>query len=143
MTSIKESQFPSNPSSGELRKKYGELRDAAQFLSRSRGQYRGQVVRLTSRITEMEVELRQFASAAEMTLRQKAELDNVLLKYHDIFEGFEIAGDELEQAWQTYQGRQWRGNAIADLLNAVTQFIHSWLSAKKAKRELEASNESA
>ena len=75
MTSIKEAQFPSNPSSGELRKKYGELRDAAQFLSRSRGQYRGQVVRLTSRITEMEAELREFATAAEMTLRQKAELD--------------------------------------------------------------------
>ena len=91
MTSIREGQFPSNPSSGELRKKYGELRDAAQFLSRSRGQYRGQVFRLTSRITEMEVELRQFASAAEMTLRQKAELDNVLLKYHDVFEGFEIS----------------------------------------------------
>ena len=143
MTSIREGQFPSNPSSGELRKKYGELRDAAQFLSRSRGQYRGQVVRLTSRITEMEVELRQFASAAEMTLRQKAELDNVLLKYHDVFEGFEIAGDELEKAWDTYQGRQWRGNAIGDLLNAVTRFIHSWLSAKKAKRELEGSNESA
>ena len=68
MTSIREGQFPSNPSSGELRKKYSELREAAQFLSRSRGQYRGQVVRLTSRITEMEVELRQFASAAEMTL---------------------------------------------------------------------------
>ncbi|ABB34313.1 hypothetical protein [Synechococcus sp. CC9605] len=79
MTSIKEAQFPATPSSGELRKKYGELREAAQFLSRSRGQYKGQVTRLTTRITEMECELRQFASAAEMTLRQKAELDNLLL----------------------------------------------------------------
>ena len=66
-----------------------------------------------------------------------------LLKYHDVFEGFEIAGDELQKAWDTYQGRQWRGNAFGDLLNAVTRFIHSWLSAKKAKRELEGSNESA
>lgn len=31
MTSIKEAQFPSNPSSGEPRKKYGELRDVAHF----------------------------------------------------------------------------------------------------------------
>jgi hypothetical protein len=66
-----------------------------------------------------------------------------LLKYHDVFEVFEIAGDELQKAVDTYQGRQWRGNAIGDLLNAVTRFIHSWLSAKKAKRELEGINESA
>lgn len=143
MTSIKEAQFPATPSSGELRKKYGELREAAQFLSRSRGQYKGQVTRLTTRITEMECELRQFASAAEMTLRQKAELDNLLLKYHDVFEGFDIAGDELEDAWNNYQGRVWRGNAIGQLLESVTRFIHQWLAAKKAKRELEGTNESA
>lgn len=124
MTSIKEAQFPATPSSGELRKKYGELREAAQFLSRSRGQYKGQVTRLTTRITEMECELRQFASAAEMTLRQKAEHDNLLLKYHDVFEGFEIAGDELEDAWNNYQGRVWRGDAIGQLLESVTRFIH-------------------
>ena len=143
MTSIKEAQFPSNPSPGELRKRYGELRQAAQFLSRSRGQYKGQVTRLTTRITEMEGELREFATAAEMTLRQKAELDKLMLKYHDVFEGFELAGDELEDAWNNYQGRVWRGNAITELLDAVTTFIKSWLAAKKAKQELEASNESA
>ena len=143
MTSIREGQFPSNPSSGELRKRYGELRQAAQFLSRSRGQYKGQVTRLTTRITEMEAELREFATAAEMTLRQKAELDNLMLKYHDVFEGFELAGDELEDAWNNYQGRVWRGNAITELLDAVTTFIKSWLAAKKAKQELEASDESA
>ena len=143
MTSIREGQFPSNPSSGELRKRYGELRQAAQFLSRSRGQYKGQVTRLTTRITEMEAELREFAAAAEMTLRQKAELDNLMLKYHDVFEGFELAGDELEDAWNNYQGRVWRGNAITELLDAVTTFIKSWLAAKKAKQELEASDESA
>ena len=143
MTSIREGQFPSNPSSGELRKGYGELRQAAQFLSRSRGQYKGQVTRLTTRITEMEAELREFATAAEMTLRQKAELDNLMLKYHDVFEGFELAGDELEDAWNNYQGRVWRGNAITELLDAVTTFIKSWLAAKKAKQELEASDESA
>ena len=114
MTSIKEAQFPSNPSPGELRKRYGELRQAAQFLSRSRGQYKGQVTRLTTRITEMEGELREFATAAEMTLRQKAELDKLMLKYHDVFEGFELAGDELEDAWNNYQGRVWRGNAITE-----------------------------
>lgn len=143
MTSIKEAQFPSNPSPGELRKRYGELRQAAQFLSRSRGQYKGQVTRLTTRITEMEGELREFATAAEMTLRQKAELDKLMLKYHDVFEGFELAGDELEDAWNNYQGRVWRGNAITELLDAVTTFIKSWLAAKKAKQELEASDESA
>ena len=143
MTSIREGQFPSNPSSGELRKRYGELRQAAQFLSRSRGQYKGQVTRLTTRITEMEAELREFATAAEMTLRQKAELDNLMLKYHDVFEGFELAGDELEDAWNNYQGRVWRGNAITELLDALTTFIKSWLTAKKAKQELEASDESA
>ena len=143
MTSIKEGQFPSNPSPGELRKRYGELRQAAQFLSRSRGQYKGQVTRLTTRITEMEAELREFATAAEMTLRQKAELNNLMLKYHDVFEGFELAGNELEDAWNNYQGRVWRGNAITELLDAVTTFIESWLAAKKAKQELEASDESA
>ena len=143
MTSIKEARFPSNPSPGELRKRYGELRQAAQFLSRSRGQYKGQVTRLSTRITEMEAELREFATAAEMTLRQKAELDNLILKYHDVFEGFELAGDELENAWNNYQGRVWRGNAITELLDAVTTFIKSWLTAKKAKKELEASDESA
>ena len=143
MTSIKEAQFPSNPSPGELRKRYGELRQAAQFLSRSRGQYKGQVTRLTTRITEMEGELREFATAAEMTLCQKAELDKLMLKYHDVFEGFELAGDELEDAWNNYQGRVWRGNAITELLDAVTTFIKSWLAAKKAKQELEASDESA
>ena len=91
----------------------------------------------------MEVELREFATAAEMTLRQKAELDQLLLKYHDVFEGFELAGDELENAWNNYQGRVWRGNAITELLDAVTTFIKSWLTAKKAKQELEASDESA
>ena len=143
MISIKESQFPANPPSSARCKKYVELRDAAQFLSRSRGQYKGQVTRLNTRITEMEVELREFATAAEMTLRQKAELDQLLLKYHDVFEGFELAGDELENAWNNYQGRVWRGNAITELLDAVTTFIKSWLTAKKAKQELEASNESA
>ena len=143
MISIKESQFPANPPSSALRKKYVELRDAAQFLSRSRGQYKGQVTRLNTRINEMEVELREFATAAEMTLRQKAELDQLLLKYHDVFEGFELAGDELENAWNNYQGRVWRGNAITELLDAVTTFIKSWLTAKKAKQELEASDESA
>ena len=143
MISIKESRFPANPPSSALRKKYVELRDAAQFLSRSRGQYKGQVTRLNTRINEMEVELREFATAAEMTLRQKAELDQLLLKYHDVFEGFELAGDELENAWNNYQGRVWRGNAITELLDAVTTFIKSWLTAKKAKQELEASDESA
>ena len=143
MISIKESQFPASPPSSALRKKYVELRDAAQFLSRSRGQYKGQVTRLNTRINEMEVELREFATAAEMTLRQKAELDQLLLKYHDVFEGFELAGNELENAWNNYQGRVWRGNAITELLDAVTTFIKSWLAAKKAKQELEASDESA
>ena len=86
------------------------------------------VMSLISRITEMEAELREFATAAQISRRLRR---------------LEIAGDELQKAWDTYQGRQWRGNAIGDLLNAVTRFIHSWLSAKKAKRELEGSNESA
>ena len=57
-----EAQFPESPLLANSQK-VGNSVKTAQFLSRSRGQYKGQVTRLTTRITEMEGELREFASA--------------------------------------------------------------------------------
>ena len=61
----------------------------------------------------MEGELREFASAAETDPSARDELDNLLLKYHDVFKEFNRR-DELEDG-QQLSGCVWRGNAICSV----------------------------
>ena len=69
-----------------------------------------------------------------MTLRQGAEARQPAPQA-TTFEGFEA--DELEDAWNNYQGRVWRGNAISRCTPLRDPFIHQPACIKKAKRELE------
>ena len=141
--SINEANFPSNPDPSQLRNTYVRLREAAITLNRSRGQYVGQVRRLSNQIISLEAdfqaeitELRNFAESAGVDLQQSAELNRVIQGYAQVVSDLQTAADEVQDAFEIYEGRAFTGiNSIPNLINAIKRFVKTWLNVKLFSKE--------
>ena len=132
---ITEERYPSAPkcNQDDLLALYADLLHDAQRLSRSRGYY-------ASRVVSLRTELAEFASAAQITLEEKANLNALVARYADTFQAFEQAGDELiggltdyDRGMRNYRG----GNPIHRLIVAVRAFAKAWKAAKDLGADVE------
>lgn len=124
--SITEPNYPRNPEHSQLRTLYGKLRADAVTLVRSRAQYVGLVGRQQDHIVALQQELAQFSADMELTLRQKARLNEIIDGYADVISQLEEAGNTLTKA---VEGNGWRG---AFSMSALTAAVHAFVAAWKA-----------
>ena len=141
--SITRNRYPVHPG-GDTLKLYARLFDEAQYLSRSRGAYRGIVERQRAQIADLQGELQQFSQQMELTLQQKAELKRILNGYAGVMGELEAAGSKLEEHFE--QNGAWGVFSFSALQDAVRAFVQTFrISMQQAKeikelKALEASN---
>ena len=137
--SITEPNYPRNPEHSQLRTLYGKLRADAVTLVRSRAQYVGLVGRQQEHIVALQQELAQFSSEMELTLRQKAKLNEIINGYADVISQLEEAGNTLTNA---VESTGWRGAfSMSDLMTAVRSFVAAWKTAMNSSKAITTTTE--
>lgn len=132
--SITEPNYPSNPEASQLRTLYRKLRADATTLVRSRAQYVGIVGRQQEHIVALQQELAQFSADMELTLRQKAKLNEIISGYADVISQLEEAGNTLTNA---VEGNGWRGAfSMSALTAAVQAFVTAWKAAMNRSKTI-------
>ena len=131
--SISRNRYPAHPGADTL-KLYHRLFDEAQYLSRSRGAYKGIVERQRSQIAELQGELQHFSSQMELTLQQKAELKRILNGYAGVMGELEAAGTKLEEHFE--QNGAWGVFSFSALQEAVRAFVQTFRISMQQAREI-------
>jgi hypothetical protein len=129
---ITRSRYPVHPG-GDVLKLYNRLFEEAQFLNRSRGQYAGTVARQREHIAQLQAELQDFQSRMDLSLRQKAELNKILVGYGQVLKELEGAGRDLEDAFE--KNGAWGLFSGTALVEAVRAFISTFRLAMNQSRE--------
>ena len=71
-----------------------------------------------------------------MDLQQSAELNRVIQGYAQVVSELQTAADEVQDAFQIYEGRAFTGiNSIPNLINAIKRFVKTWLNVKLFSKE--------
>ena len=129
---ITRNRYPIHPGADVL-KLYNRLFDEAQYLNRARGQYKGTVARPKAHIAQLQAELLEFQEKMDLTLRQKAELNKIVLGYGQVLKELEGAGVALEDAFEN--NGAWGLFSGSALVEAVRAFIQTFRLAMQQARE--------
>ena len=129
---ITRNRYPIHPGADVL-KLYNRLFDEAQYLNRARGQYKGTVTRQKAHIAQLQAELLEFQEKMDLTLRQKAELNKIVLGYGEVLRELEGAGVALEDAFEN--NGAWGLFSGSALVEAVRAFIQTFRLAMQQARE--------